>query len=248
MFESYLQIVEYKFVTKFEIQNLDFKIKKTKQKNKKKRVKPLIRAARWYFGPHNPIAAQHPARPRFPTTRAFTLTGGVHRSTSHLPSRRSTKLWPPLMSHCRGDPTCHPFGLLVNELPRMAEGAVLTRICCRAQPTSCPFRGYDPRVCLAILLFSALATIVVGKLESDVRSPSDRAAFVIPPLPPVQPWAKGSGRCTSLGIVGSSLAEALGRAASRQSLIGTPLGRRIRHTPRPPSACHDHRYGPPVYL
>jgi hypothetical protein len=42
MFESYLQIVEYKFVTKFEIQNLDFKIKrKQKQKKKKKKRKPL---------------------------------------------------------------------------------------------------------------------------------------------------------------------------------------------------------------
>jgi hypothetical protein len=38
MFESYLQIVEYKFVTKFEIQNLDFKIKR-KQKQKKKKKK-----------------------------------------------------------------------------------------------------------------------------------------------------------------------------------------------------------------
>ena len=38
MIESHLQIVEYKFVTKFEIQNLDFKIKrKQKQKKKKKR-------------------------------------------------------------------------------------------------------------------------------------------------------------------------------------------------------------------
>ena len=38
MIESYLKIVEYKFVTKFEIQNLDFKIKrKQKQKKKKKR-------------------------------------------------------------------------------------------------------------------------------------------------------------------------------------------------------------------
>jgi hypothetical protein len=33
MFESYLQIVEYKFITKFEIQNLDFKIKKKKNRN-----------------------------------------------------------------------------------------------------------------------------------------------------------------------------------------------------------------------
>jgi hypothetical protein len=40
MFESYLQIVEYKFVTKFEIQNLDFKIKR-KQKQKKKKKKKI---------------------------------------------------------------------------------------------------------------------------------------------------------------------------------------------------------------
>ena len=38
MFESHLQIVEYKFVTKFYIQNLDFKIKR-KQKQKKKKKK-----------------------------------------------------------------------------------------------------------------------------------------------------------------------------------------------------------------
>jgi hypothetical protein len=122
---------------------------------------------------------------------------------------------------------------------------VLARICCRAQPTSRPFRGYDPRVRLAILLFSALATTVTRKLESDERSPPDRATFVILPLPPVQPCAKGSGRCASLGIAGSSLAAALGRAASRQSLIGTPLDRRIRQTPRPPSPRRDHRFGPP---
>jgi hypothetical protein len=36
MFESYLQIFEYNFVTKFEIQNLDFKIKR-KQNRKIKR-------------------------------------------------------------------------------------------------------------------------------------------------------------------------------------------------------------------
>jgi hypothetical protein len=40
MFESYLQIVEYKSVTKFEIQNLDFKIKrKQKQKKNKNKIK-----------------------------------------------------------------------------------------------------------------------------------------------------------------------------------------------------------------
>jgi hypothetical protein len=36
IFESYLQTVEYKFVTKFENQSLDFKIKR-KQQQKKKR-------------------------------------------------------------------------------------------------------------------------------------------------------------------------------------------------------------------
>jgi hypothetical protein len=41
---------------------------------------------------------------------------------------------------------------------------------------------------------------------------------------------------------------ALGRAASRQSFIGTPLDRRIRHKPQLPSPCRDHWYGPPVYL
>ena len=41
MIESYLKIVEYKFVTKFEIQNLDFKIKrKEKEKKKKKKGNP----------------------------------------------------------------------------------------------------------------------------------------------------------------------------------------------------------------
>jgi hypothetical protein len=37
MFESHLQIVEYKFITKFEIQNLDFKIKRKQKKKKKKK-------------------------------------------------------------------------------------------------------------------------------------------------------------------------------------------------------------------
>jgi hypothetical protein len=39
MFESYLQTVEYKFVTKFEIQNLDFKIKKKGEKKRKRKIK-----------------------------------------------------------------------------------------------------------------------------------------------------------------------------------------------------------------
>jgi hypothetical protein len=37
MFESYLQIVEYKFVTKFEIQNLAFKLKR--KQNRKIKIK-----------------------------------------------------------------------------------------------------------------------------------------------------------------------------------------------------------------
>jgi hypothetical protein len=40
--------------------------------------------------------------------------GRVHRSTSHLSLCCSAKLWPPLMSHCRGDPTYHPFELPIN--------------------------------------------------------------------------------------------------------------------------------------
>ena len=39
MFESYLQTVEYKFITKFEIQNLDFKIKKKGEKKRKRKIK-----------------------------------------------------------------------------------------------------------------------------------------------------------------------------------------------------------------
>jgi hypothetical protein len=40
MFESNPQIVEYKFGTKFEIQNLDFKIKRKQKQKKKKKGNP----------------------------------------------------------------------------------------------------------------------------------------------------------------------------------------------------------------
>ena len=79
MFESYLQIVEYKFITKFEIQNLDFKIKK-KKKQKKREMARGPNAAR--------IGPVITARPILSSTARATLTWGTHRSVPPRPSLR----------------------------------------------------------------------------------------------------------------------------------------------------------------
>ena len=74
MFESHLQIVEYKFVTKFYIQNLDFKIKrKQKQKKKKKERGNPTWAAETFFWAQLRIT---PARP-ISCARTIQLTGGA---------------------------------------------------------------------------------------------------------------------------------------------------------------------------
>jgi hypothetical protein len=101
MFESHLQIVEYKFVTKFYIQNLDFKIKRKQKKKKKKKKRE-----------------ETPPGPRKPFFLGPTQN---HSCTAHLVCpHHSTDGWGPLAVSRMHVNTLVPLvhGTRCQELPR----------------------------------------------------------------------------------------------------------------------------------